>query len=64
MLCDHSDSGRDVCNGNSGGPLVSQHKENFPEKDILVGVVSWGASCGISKYPGVYARVSSVDTWT
>lgn len=59
MLCAHSKTGIDACNGNSGGPLIMQH-EDGPAYDLLVGAVSWGAICGSSKYPGVYARLSSV----
>jgi len=62
MLCAHSLTGQDACQGDSGGPLIIQDTDG-PEKDLLVGIVSWGASCGSSKYPGVYARVSSVDKW-
>jgi len=61
MLCAHSRSGRDACQGDSGGPLFMQ--DDDPADDLLVGVVSWGASCGSSKYPGVYARVSSAYRW-
>ena len=62
MLCAHSNSGRDACNGDSGGPLIAQNDDG-PAKDLLVGVVSWGAACGSSKYPGVYARVSTAFNW-
>jgi len=62
MLCAHSNSGLDACNGDSGGPLIMQH-EDGPAHDLLVGVVSWGATCGSSKYPGVYARLSSAYRW-
>eukprot|EP00555_Chaetoceros_dichaeta_P012566 CAMPEP_0198272456 /NCGR_PEP_ID=MMETSP1447-20131203/53267_1 /TAXON_ID=420782 /ORGANISM="Chaetoceros dichaeta, Strain CCMP1751" /LENGTH=149 /DNA_ID=CAMNT_0043965635 /DNA_START=319 /DNA_END=769 /DNA_ORIENTATION=- len=51
MLCAHSASGRDACQGDSGGPLIIQDDYD-PAKDVLVGVISWGKSCGSSKYPG------------
>lgn len=44
-----------ACYGDSGGPLVCNGK--------LFGIVSWGAECGSSKYPGVYSRVASVRQW-
>lgn len=62
MLCDHSVSVRDTWRDDYGGPLFMQDDDR-PPKDVLVGVVSWGASCGSSKYPGVYARVSSAYQW-
>jgi len=62
MLCAHSSKGRDACQGDSGGPLFMQDDDN-PADDLLVGVVSWGATCGSSVYPGVYARVSSAYKW-
>jgi len=62
MMCAHSNKGRDACQGDSGGPLTMQD-DNDPADDLLVGVVSWGASCGSSRYPGVYARVSSAYHW-
>jgi len=62
MLCAHSLEGQDACQGDSGGPLIMQDSRG-PEHDLLVGIVSWGASCGSSKYPGVYARVSSASNW-
>ena len=49
MLCAHSYQGRDACTGDSGGPLVIQYGHG-PQNDLLVGIVSWGSSCG-STYP-------------
>ena len=52
--------GRDTCQGDSGGPLIWRSPRGEP---ILVGVTSWGYSCGQSGFPGVYARVSSYLDW-
>ncbi|XP_058142710.1 mastin-like [Dasypus novemcinctus] len=46
--------------GNSGGPLVCDMKSTW----LQVGVVSFGACCGLPNYPGVYTRVSSYVPWT
>lgn len=43
MLCAF-DKGEDSCSGDSGGPLVL--KGNEVKDDSLVGLVSWGYSCG------------------
>lgn len=55
MMCAY-DSGKDSCNGDSGGPLFDA------ENNIQVGVVSWGYSCAGS-YPGVYARIANQWSW-
>jgi len=44
--------GKDSCQGDSGGPLVVG--------DQLVGIVSWGLSCALADYPGVYSNVATL----
>jgi len=44
--------GKDACQGDSGGPLVVGEK--------LVGIVSWGLSCALADYPGVYSNVATL----
>lgn len=48
--------------GDSGGPI--QFRTRFNQEDIftIVGVTSFGASCG-SLIPGVYTRVSMYLDW-
>ena len=46
---------KDSCQGDSGGPL-------FATRDgvrIQVGVVSYGTSCALPKFPGVYSEVNN-----
>ncbi|EAU77862.2 AGAP012502-PA, partial [Anopheles gambiae str. PEST] len=52
----------DTCPGDSGGPL--QHKLIFGDYKVpfLVGVTSFGLSCGNSQ-PGVYVKVSKFGSW-
>ncbi|XP_053617359.1 trypsin, alkaline C-like [Plodia interpunctella] len=47
--------GVDACFGDSGGPLIY--------KGLVVGLVSYGYSCGHKYYPGVYTKVSSYTDW-
>jgi len=47
----------DSCYGDSGGPLFDKNTST------VVGIVSWGISCGLANYPGVYARISSALPW-
>jgi len=64
MLCAESAPGGEdggVCQGDSGGPLTIT--AGMPAREFVVGVVSWGAGCGWSQYPGVYGRVTHVRDW-
>lgn len=56
---DMVDGGEDACGGDSGGPLVVSKGSG----KILAGVVSWGSGCGDRRYPGMYARVSTFESW-
>ncbi|XP_041818024.1 uncharacterized protein LOC121624447 isoform X2 [Chelmon rostratus] len=51
--------GKDSCQGDSGGPMVSKQGNIW----IQSGIVSFGFGCARPNLPGVYARVSSYQSW-
>ncbi|VEN34354.1 unnamed protein product [Callosobruchus maculatus] len=46
----YKEGSKDTCWADSGGPLVVN--------DTVVGIVSFGAECGLPKHPGVYTNVA------
>ena len=61
-----SDKKKDVCSGDSGGPLIM----NIDGMVAVVGIVSWGAICADkvdgkidSDAPGVYTSVAQYQSW-
>jgi trypsin len=59
MFCAGGVFNKDACQGDSGGPLILEQESG----DVLVGIVSWGESCGLANKPGVYSKVSSEKDW-
>lgn len=54
---DTTNSGKDACQSDSGGPLLNALTGE------QVGIVSFGLGCGQINVPGVYARVSAYVDW-
>jgi secreted trypsin-like serine protease len=46
---------KDSCQGDSGGPLFA----NTGGAPVQIGVVSYGQSCALPKFPGVYSEVNN-----
>ncbi|KAM3961472.1 ovochymase-like [Aphomia sociella] len=60
ILCTSGNGGQGTCSGDSGGPLVA----SSAGRNILVGVVSFGARAGCEAgLPAGYARVTSYVSW-
>ncbi|XP_041980972.1 serine protease Hayan-like [Aricia agestis] len=55
--------GLDACQGDSGGPLQVQMDNNQHKMYYLIGVTSFGYSCGLPNVPGLYTRVASFIDW-
>ncbi|XP_023345598.1 transmembrane protease serine 9 isoform X2 [Eurytemora carolleeae] len=51
--------GKDVCRGDSGGPLFLRENGIY----IQIGISSWGTECANSKYPAVFINVHSFSSW-
>jgi hypothetical protein len=51
--------GVDVCNGDSGGPILVRAGEAWTQ----VGITSWGFECGSDEFAGVYTRVANYAAW-
>jgi secreted trypsin-like serine protease len=52
------EGGIDSCQGDSGGPLL-----NTANPSVQIGVVSWGFGCADPGNPGVYTRLSAMESF-
>ncbi|XP_065223072.1 trypsin-7-like [Planococcus citri] len=53
--------GQGACKGDSGGPLQINVDGLGTMK--VVGIVSWGGTCGDPDYPNVYTRIDRYNRW-
>ena len=61
MILQNAEKGS--CKGDSGGPLIIEDKETFPNRHVQIGIVTGAAVCGAERFPGVYARLDNPDIW-
>ncbi|XP_065081000.1 serine protease snake-like [Ochlerotatus camptorhynchus] len=63
QLCYGSkEGGRDTCQGDSGGP-IQVLTDSADCTYYVVGVTSFGVSCGTANTPAIYTRVASYIDW-
>ncbi|XP_037026767.1 trypsin-2-like [Bradysia coprophila] len=56
MICAGTvEGGKDSCQGDSGGGLYCGN--------YVVGIVSFGATCGDARFPGVYTSIAAYNDW-
>ncbi|XP_056631648.1 uncharacterized protein LOC130441829 [Diorhabda sublineata] len=59
QICAGGESDMDGCSGDSGGPLMFDNGTNW----FAAGIVSFGISCGLEGWPGVYTNIPSFVPW-
>ncbi|KAK9881047.1 hypothetical protein WA026_014391 [Henosepilachna vigintioctopunctata] len=60
QFCAGGEKDKDSCVGDSGGPLMFSDET---KKWFGVGVVSYGVSCGLEGWPGVYTSIPFFYKW-
>lgn len=54
------DEGRDVCYGDSGGPLYATDPHGAA---VQIGITSRGAGCATKLFPGIFTAVRKLEPW-
>jgi len=59
QMCAAGNRGEDICDGDSGGPLIQKTTIDGKQEDVLIGVASFGITeeCGIQSQPSGFGRV-------
>jgi len=63
LCAGHQGGGRDSCQGDSGGGLLSSRSRLGSPGHVQLGIVSTGIGCGREGIPGIYTRVSHYRQW-
>ncbi|OWZ17821.1 Glucanase inhibitor protein [Phytophthora megakarya] len=61
-VCAGGVAGKDTCVADAGGPLIKENGDG-DQDDVLIGLTSWGNSCGDEGFPALYSRVSTAVVW-
>lgn len=59
QICAGGKFREDTCDGDSGGPLMSNRGGSW----FVEGIVSYGFRCGLEGWPAIYTRVNSYNDW-
>ena len=60
QICAGGEAGKDSCQRDSGGPLLSKTND---DQFTVHGIVSFGFNCGQPGWPAIYTRVSEYRNW-
>uniref|UniRef100_T1J0D6 limulus clotting factor C n=1 Tax=Strigamia maritima TaxID=126957 RepID=T1J0D6_STRMM len=61
IICAGSDTPKDACEGDSGGPMFIP--DRLTQHWLLIGVVSTGFQCAVPGIPAIYTRITSYIDW-
>ncbi|KAH8355913.1 hypothetical protein KR200_001974, partial [Drosophila serrata] len=62
QICIGSPENKDTCNGDSGGPVLTYHKQ-YPCMYHVMGITSVGVGCDTPDVPAMYTRVHFYLNW-
>jgi len=61
FVCAGGEPGKGLCKGDEGAPLVCQ--DGPGSRFTVVGLASWGTSCGQSGFPGMFTNLATQYEW-
>jgi secreted trypsin-like serine protease len=61
FLCAGGEAGKGLCKGDEGAALVCQDRRS--ERYTVVGMASWGTTCGQSGFPVVFTNIANYYEW-
>ncbi|CAG7818343.1 unnamed protein product [Allacma fusca] len=61
FLCAGGEAGKGLCKGDEGAALICQDRPG--ERFKVVGISSWGATCGQAGFPGIFTNLATLYDW-